>query len=120
MTLDIVQILQVGLSGFAFLLAFLSYRLISRQQSASTPRLAPLRAARWFLALCVALVVIVGVFNVMERVIGRPDPRDVASCRRALDKLDLELGQASTVEQLRIAVAEENRTCAQLVSQLSE
>ncbi|XXF81417.1 hypothetical protein P2318_17175 [Myxococcaceae bacterium GXIMD 01537] len=117
--LDVVSILQVGLSGLGFLLAFLAYRLLASEQKTAKPRLEVLRAARNFLLLCIVLVVIVGGFQVSGHLM-KPDPAVVSGCRRSLDKLKVEVREAETVEQLRTAVGEEVQACSQMVSSLRE
>jgi hypothetical protein len=116
---DIPAILQTGLSGLAFLLALLSYNLLAREQRATKPRAEILRAARTFLVTCVLFALLVGGFQITERLLRPVDSELVANCRRALDNLRLEQRSANTLDELRGAVAEQDQVCAQLVSELA-
>jgi hypothetical protein len=88
--LNVVDVLKVGLSGLALLLAYLGYRLLQRTATAKVS--APvLRTIKLYLGGVVALPIIVGVFGIVEtlqhehqRKINDSD----ASCRDSLTRLD--------------------------------
>jgi hypothetical protein len=110
----IVQILRVGLSGFAFLLAFLSYRLLAAEQAKERPRPHVLRSSRFFLLTCVALVVIVSGFEIVSRLFQpKPTPDALAACRMSLEFLEIKSSNAKQLEDLEDAITDHIRECAQ-------
>ena len=69
----IVNILEVGLSGFAFLLALMAFRLISREQKQKQARQEILIAANRFGWQVLILAIVVGVFGVVGVVLRGPN-----------------------------------------------
>jgi hypothetical protein len=112
---DIPAILQTGLAGLAFLLALLSYNLLSREQRSAKARPELLRAARTFFVLCIALAVIVGALHIGERFFRPVDAEIATQCARSLDNLRVESRNAKTLEQLRASVLEQDQSCRRLL-----
>jgi hypothetical protein len=77
---DVVSILQVGLSGLAFLLALLSYRIISREQAKPEPRSNVLRSARLYFYQCIVLAIVVAGFQLFNALALRPGAEEIAAC----------------------------------------
>jgi TRAP-type C4-dicarboxylate transport system permease small subunit len=120
MKLDaVVPILQVGLSGFSFLLAYLTYRIIAREQLEKEPRAAILKSARYFFYLCILLALIVGTFRVGERMLSDIDPEELARCRESMELLESRNKRAETLEQLRNAVNDHEKGCSELLRKWS-
>ena len=118
---DVVNILQVGLSGLAFLLAFLGYWLIAREQQAEKPRPAMLKSAKYFLFQCIGLAVIVGIFQIAPRFIPLAlDQQQVGTCRDSFDLLSLRVQRNGNYENLLEAVKDHQSSCAQLIIKLDE
>jgi hypothetical protein len=64
---DVVAILQVGLSGFAFLLMLMCFHLLRREQARpEKPRAAILRAIDNYRKTCLVFAVVVGVFALLD------------------------------------------------------
>jgi hypothetical protein len=61
-SLDIVQILRIGVIGLGFFLAYFSYRLLSKEQKKEKPRSSVIRAVYIFMAFSVALCLI-GIYS---------------------------------------------------------
>jgi hypothetical protein len=114
---DIPAILQTGLAGLAFLLAMLSYNLLSREQRSAKARPELLSAARTYFILCITLAVIVGAFHFGERFFKPADAEAVAECARSLDNLRLESRNAKTLDELRASVQELDQSCRRLAEQ---
>ena len=113
---DIPAILQTGLAGLAFLLALLSYNLLSREQRSPKARPEILRAARTYFTLCIALAVIVGAFHFGERFFKPLDVQAAEQCARSLDNLRLESRNAKTLDELRASVQELDQSCRRLAA----
>ena len=62
----VVKILKIGLSGFVFLLVFMAFRLLRKEQNVDTPRPIFLKKISQFMWISVVLVIIVGVFSFSE------------------------------------------------------
>jgi hypothetical protein len=88
---SVVDVLQTGLSGLIFLLAFLAYRILSKalEQKGGVEAAVALKAARSYLWPCVVLVILAGSFPLVEQWIGRGDrARVLGECRDSLERLD--------------------------------
>jgi hypothetical protein len=92
---NIVSILQVGLSGFSFLLAAFSYSLISREQEKTNPRPEVLRSARMYFYQCIALAVIVGGFQAFNTLFLKPGGEELAKCADSMLLLEDQVRTAS-------------------------
>lgn len=112
---DVPAILQTGLAGLAFLLALLSYNLLSREQRSGKARPEMLRAARTFFVLCISLAVIVGGFHIGERLLRPVDAEIATLCERSLDNLGVESRNAATLDQLRAAVQQLDQSCRRVL-----
>ena len=99
-----VKILQVGMPGFAFLMAFLGYQVLSKE--GPNTRASNKRVQRYLL-FCAALVVLVEAASIFDVAMKRSDPASVLrSCRDSLDRLDtLTKSPELTPAQLRAAVS---------------
>ena len=62
----VVDILKIGLSGFVFLLIFLAFRLLRKEQNVDKPRPILLKKISQFMWISVALAIIVGFFSLAE------------------------------------------------------
>jgi len=120
MSESIVPILQTGLAGFAFLLAYLSYRLIAEEQKKETPSPAILKSAQRFFYLCILLAVIVGSFAIAKRMMRDVDPEQVAACRDSFDLLSSRKMRASNQADLLQAINDHIAKCEQPIRQLDE
>ena len=56
--LDLVKVLQVGFTGFGFLLAYLAFRIISKEQAKALPAQNILTSANWFMAFALAMALL--------------------------------------------------------------
>lgn len=92
---NIVSILQVGLSGLAFLLAWLSYHLISREQARPDPKPEVLRTARLYFYQCIILALIVAGFQVFNALVLRPGQQEFAGCVDSVMLLEDQTRKAS-------------------------
>jgi hypothetical protein len=119
---QIATILQVGLSGLAFLLALLSYNVIANEQRKDKPRPEMLKAARLYFFLCIAFAVLVGGFQLADKMLGgkAADQSEVAACRKSIEDLRASSQMAQKLEHLRAAVQEQERACSVLVGRRGE
>lgn len=122
MSLDqVVPILQTGLSGFAFLLAFLAYNLIAREQRSEKPRFAVLRAARGFLYQCIGLAVVVAASQIGAKFVRADfDGAEIARCRDSIDLLEERKQRATELVHLQGAIEEHLRQCSNIIVKLDE
>ncbi len=63
-SLDVVKILGYGLSGFAFLLVFLAFMLLRKEQDKPEPRKMIIQTIQMFMGLCLVLSIAVGVISI--------------------------------------------------------
>lgn len=63
-SIDVVKVLGYGLSGFAFLLVFLAFMLLRKEQEQNQPRKLIVQTIQMFMGLCLILSVVVGVLTV--------------------------------------------------------
>lgn len=61
---DVVKILGYGLSGFAFLLVFLAFMLLRKEQDKPEPRKLIIQTIQMFMGLCLVLCIAVGVISI--------------------------------------------------------
>lgn len=61
---DVVKILGYGLSGFAFLLVFLAFMLLRKEQDKPEPRKLIIQTIQMFMGLCLVLSIAVGVISI--------------------------------------------------------
>lgn len=121
MQLDqVVPILQTGLAGLAFLLAFMSYRIITTEQSKDSPRVVILRSARNYFVLCILLAVIVGGFQIGRIWLIDVDKVEISECRDSFDLLILREERGESAMDLRHAINSHIMNCAAVIRQLDE
>lgn len=116
----IAKILQVGLAGFAFLLAYLGYRLIAREQNKENPSSAILKSARQYFYLCILLAVIVGGFGILRVTMRSVDQERLAVCRDSFDLLSSRKARASSKADLLQAINDHIAVCAQTIQQVDD
>ena len=77
---EVVNILKLGLVGFCFLLAFLTYKLLEKALDKRTISAALIGLIRSFMGLTLALGVLVGGMNVIEKyILKRPKYPEASS-----------------------------------------
>ena len=119
MQLDyVVQILQAGLAGLAFLLAFLSFKIISKEQSKEIPRSEILQSARNYFVMCIILAVIVGGFQVTQYLLESKDELRLSECRDSFEILSSREDRATSIEDMSRAIQEHIGVCGPLIKEL--
>ena len=117
---DVVRILQVGLSGLGFLLAFMGFWLLAREQRTKEPRPAMLRSSKIFLYQCIGLAVIVGLFQLAPEFIPKKlDQEQVGRCRDSFDLLK-QRAKTDSLEDMLEVVREHQLKCASIIISLDE
>ncbi len=101
---NIVEILKLGISGFAFLLAYMGYRLLRNEQSKAKPNTKTLGMIWRFLWLSVVLAIVVGGFGVVDTILRRTSAQSVDSepirlCRANLEIVLSRLDATATTEE---------------------
>lgn len=110
MHLPVVEILKVGLSGLVFMLAFMAYRLLAREQGKSSPDEKILRQVRWFYWQSVLLVSLLAGVNVFEKLV-RP-AHGLDECRANVARLQkLASSEKQTVDSLRLLIERHISVC---------
>lgn len=121
---NVVEILQVGLAGLIFVLAFLLYRIINQavKQTDSAKRNAGLKAARTYLWVVLGLVLLAGVFPLAEQWLAREDPSSsLSSCRDSLVRLDTAAKMADkTIDDLRAQIRGHVAVCEDVLGEYSK
>ena len=67
MDLPIVDILKAGIAGLAFLLLFMAFRLLSKEQEKDSPHALIIKTIRYYMLISLAFAVMVGMFDVGVR-----------------------------------------------------
>lgn len=114
----VVDILKVGLSGLAFLLAYMSYRLLSRvgTQSASPGSLQNAQRFMTFTLVLVVLVVVSSTLDLYVKKEGASSLRDIGQCRDAVARIETaSQDDRMTLEQLRATVNNQLPNCEPLL-----
>lgn len=116
----VVSILQVGLSGFSFLLAYLAYQIIAKEQKKKEPKKIILKSARTYFLLCLMLALIVGGFRIVEIGIKQKgiDIEEIANCRDNLELLRSRAERFDDSESLKTAIIEYESGCSELLRKL--
>jgi hypothetical protein len=70
--LNVIEILKVGLPGLVFLLALLSFNLLSKEQEKDHPRPSLLKAIRSFMYFNLALAALTLASPIMDRLLPKP------------------------------------------------
>jgi len=119
----VVEILKVGFSGLIFLLAFLAYRLLSKEQDKSKPDTKILNAitsyrAYTLIAAVLTLIVTMLSFFFQERQILSLIQSRGNECRTQIEQIDTILKLNPTPNELRAATGAEVEACRGYVSDL--
>jgi len=69
MEVDVLEILKIGFSGFAFLLAFLAYRLLFTEQKREVPRENQLNAISRFMGFSIILGIMTAVIPFIPKLL---------------------------------------------------
>lgn len=123
MNLDIVvSILQVGLSGFCFFMAYFTYKILLKEQSKENPKPIILKSAKNYFLLCILLAVIVGGFRMVEIGMNKTevDMEEIARCRDNLELLRSRSERYTDIDQLRSAIVEYEASCSELLIRLEK
>lgn len=70
--LNVVEILKIGLPGLVFLLAFLSFNLLSKEQGKSHPRPTLLKAIKCYMYVNIVLAILTMASPIIEYFLPRP------------------------------------------------
>ena len=117
----IVDILQLGLGGLAFLLALFAFRLLLSEQKQQAPRAEILRSTKLYMYQCMGLAVIVALFQVVvPRLLPGPSPEKIARCRDSLSLLKLRRERADALVHLTSAIDEHAIQCEELLRTMDE
>jgi len=122
MKLDIVSILQVGLSGFSFFLAYFTYKILLKEQSKENPNLLILKSAKNYFMLCILLAVLVGSFRIVEIKLSKTevDIEEISRCHDNLELLRSRCERYEDIDQLRSAIIEYESSCSELMIRLEK
>ncbi len=89
--LNVVSILQMGVTGLGFLLALLAYWLLSKEQRQDKPRPSILQSVRVFMAFSFSLCLI-GLVPQVLAAVSAPDEKATATLRAQIEELQGKLG----------------------------
>lgn len=119
MNFDIVEILKVGLSGLVFLLAFMAYRLLAREQKRKKADPKFLRFVQVFYWQSVFLVVLLAGINVFERIAPNPPSMELQKCKESLNRLEtLSTLEDQNLEDIRDLINNHVETCGGILDNL--
>ncbi|MCP5044486.1 MAG: hypothetical protein GY944_25940 [bacterium] len=128
-------ILDYGLPGLAFLLAYFAFRLLQREQKNASPRPELLRASRAYFLICVLFATLLGGLRLAERAIPPAfDPLEMDRCRDSLQLLSErderiraferetndEAGWIQALGELHDAIRRHERDCGMLLRELDQ
>ena len=116
----IVEILKLGLSGFAFLMMWMSYSLLKAEQGREEdPRPGFVRAVYVYMAVSFAFSVLVAsnaAFGLMRQFDRTQLQGQVAQCRDRLEVLQsISRLEGQSVEDLRVAIEQTVGSCDPLL-----
>jgi hypothetical protein len=119
----IVEVLKLGLSGFAFLMMWFSYLLLSAEQRRNeNPRPGIVRAVYVFMVASFAFAVLVAsnaTFGLIQQSANARLEGQIAQCRDRLEVLEsLSRLEKQSVEDLRVAIGQSVGLCEPLLRQL--
>lgn len=108
--MDIVEILKIGFSGFAFLLAWFAYKLLSEEQKNDSPRESQLNAIYTFMAFSLILGILTLFAPFIPKMLEeKPDPYMEAMLESAknrkpmpLDFVEAQIGQLTAAHTKRV------------------
>ena len=87
--LPIIEILKVGLSGLVFLIAFLGYRLLRKEQEKEVPRDKILRTVLAFMLMCFIVALMVGGVELIKFVRGSSSGPETSELSNSLKEKDV-------------------------------
>jgi hypothetical protein len=118
----VVDVLKVGLPGLAFLLAFMSYRLVRSGTPSSSPK--SLQKSQHFMLFTLVLTVLVVINSTIDVYLKNQkaiSAYDVGRCRDAVARVEtaariesLGVDPSSTLEELRATVNHQLPNCEPL------
>jgi hypothetical protein len=71
----VVDILKAGIAGLAFLLLFMAFRLLSKEQEKDAPHALIIKTIRYYMLISLAFAVMVGMFDVTVRYLLADSPK---------------------------------------------
>jgi hypothetical protein len=86
--LDVVQILRLGAIGLGFLLSFMAYRLLTKEQATDQPRESILGGIKTYMGFAIVLVVLATAGELTRTLAARGDAREKADPDPACASLD--------------------------------
>ena len=121
----VVEILKVGLSGLAFLLAFMGYRLLAQEQKKKTPSEKTLRSIHMFVWQAIVLALLVGGVSILTMAIGNKGkvtlPASIGNCRDSLSRLATHQQLPDlTLEGLKVVVSAHIESCQEPLEEFDE
>lgn len=123
----VVRILQVGFSGFAFLMALMSFRLLRMEMRRRSVRDAILRNVRWYMKWAFGLAVLVGLMSTTEIVLSHTlgssplteHGEQISECESRLVVLEsMSIQEGVTGEDMQAAISGYASMCRPLLEQL--
>jgi hypothetical protein len=120
----VVDILELGLSGFAFLMVYLTFRLLKNEQSRETIRKPMLRAAYFFMLGTFTFSILVSasaIFELADEAQTAAHRADIAQCRDGLTRLSsIAQIREQRVEDLQIAIQRFEGQCTSTLAALDD
>lgn len=113
-----LEILKLGLSGLAFMLAYLGFRLLSQELRRKTPNEKTLHTVRVYTWQTLLMAVLVAVMSIVTLILKPPG---ASECRDSLSELDTISNQTKlTLSDLRSAVTLHLGKCDKVLEILDE
>ena len=121
----VVEILKVGLSGLAFLLAFMGYRLLAQEQKKKSPGEKTLRSIQMFLWQAIVLAILVGGASIVTMLIDNKGKihltAGIETCRDSLSRLETHQHLPDlTLEDLKTVVSSHIVNCQKTLEEIDE
>lgn len=118
--LNVVDILNVGISGLVFLLAVLTYLLLKKEQEKPKPVAQMMRMIKLFMGMCVGLAVLVAGITVWTA-LGPGRARTSAQrCQESLNRLQTQRTLPdATADDLRAALQLHDGHCRAFVEEVA-
>lgn len=91
----VVNILKVGLPGLVFLLSFLSYNLLNKEQSKETPRAIMLKYIEHFMYVSIVLAILTASAPLIEYQLGKKEKIDSFQATAQISAKDLKQKEAA-------------------------
>lgn len=119
----IILALQIGFSGFAFVMAYLSFRLMRQEMTRETARKPVFDHVRWYMKWSLALASLVALITIAEVILDKllTDHAEAAiDCDEGLARLTAISHLPNTdVAALRTAISMHTAACQSLVDSLT-